>query len=103
MLPSRGASLANYCDRYIYMTGGKFEKYNSWHRRSNDVLESEVVKKVHIFDIENKSVTMAPEMQKSRYFHGSAILGNRLYVYAGFDGENIQQTMEVLTLIASIF
>ena len=67
------------------MTGGKFEKNNGWGQDPNPV-ESEVVRKVHTFDLDSRSFNMGPEMQGRRYFHCSAMLGNKLYVYAGHDG-----------------
>ena len=79
------SSIANYRDRAVYITGG----FSDTEKALDSVMK---------FDLSTREWTDAPAINQARLGHSSCVLGSKLYVFGGRDGERYLNSLEVLNV-----
>ena len=80
-----GWSLANMCDKEIYLTGGKKKYFDSKAK----------YRSVYKFEIRAKKWLKGPDLNEARIEHGSCALGQKLYVFGGWGDHGPLNSIEV--------
>ena len=84
-------SIANVGNRFIYLTGGKYESHGTVHIRYELT--------TFRYDIKANRWETAPDLNEHRIDHSSCVQGNNLFVFGGW-ARGSSDTFEVLDTAA---